>query len=104
MTGAVTNLLDRCRVGDFYFENENLSHESTRTHLVLYLLVPSEGREPELVKLYMKRSHTRWDEPGNVVAWDGNVTEPTLTGAIQTPHWCGIMVRGDLVGVVAGGL
>ena len=98
MTGAVSNLLDRgCRVGDFCFGIEK--------HIpVLYLMVPGEGREPELVKLYTERSETRWDEPGTVIAWDGNVNEPTLTGEIQTSHWFGIMVRGDLVGVVAGGL
>ena len=97
MTGAVSNLLERCRVGDFCFEYESQSCEQpTRTHLVLYLLVPGEGREPELVKLYMQRSHTRWDEPGDVIAWDGNNKGPTLTGAIQTQHWVGLFEFGKL--------
>ena len=63
---------------------------------VLYLMVPGEGREPEMVKLYMERSETRWDEPGDVIAWDGNLQHPSLFGAIQTSHWTGLLVSGKL--------
>ena len=97
ITGAVRNLLERGLVGDFCFEYETRSPEHpSGTHLVIYLLVPGAGRDPELVKLYMNRSETRWDEPGYVVAWDGNESEPTLIGAIETPHWCGVLVDGQL--------
>ena len=90
MTGAVSNLLDRgCRVGDFCFGIEK--------HIpVLYLMVPGEGLEPELVKLYTERSETRWDEPGDVIAWDGNGNDPSMLGAIQTPHWTGVFMWGKL--------
>ena len=90
-------LIEHARAGDFCFEYETRSPEHpSGTHLVLYLLVPGAGREPELVKLYMHRTETRWDEPGTVIAWNGNVKKPTLIGSIQTPHWVGILEFGKL--------
>ena len=92
----VTYLIEHHQVGDFCFEYEKQHGPPARTNLVIYLMVPGAGRDPELVKLYMNRSETRWDEPGYVVAWDGNESEPTLIGVIETPHWCGVLVDGQL--------
>ena len=96
LSAGCVDLLEHARAGDWSFEYETHRGDA-RTNLVLYLMVPGfTVREPELVKLYMKRSETRWDEPGDVVAWDGNVNKPTLTGAIQTPNWTGLLVSGVL--------
>ena len=90
-------LIEHARAGDFCFEHETRSSEHpSGTYLVLYLLVPGAGREPELVKLYMERTSTRWDTPGDIVAWDWNHRAPTLFGWIQTEHWTGKFEHGNL--------
>ena len=106
LSAGLGDVLEHARAGDWCFEYEDVKNNGTLSGQtpVLYLMVPGAGRKPELVKLYMHRTDTRWDEPGEVIAWDGNLKKPTLHGAIRTPHWLGMMVRGDLVGVVAGGL
>ena len=97
LTDKVIAILERCLVGEFCFVYEYLKCDPpTRMRAVMYLMVPGEGVDPELVKLYMEHTETRWDEPGDVSAWDSNTGAPTLTGAIQTPHWCGRMVGGTL--------
>ena len=80
-------------MGDFCFEYEK--HQP-----VIYLMVPGEGREPELVKLYMERTDTRWDEPGELSSpGTGTSKEADAdTAAIQTPHWTGLFLLGKLSG------
>ena len=95
--------LEHARVGDWCFEYEKVANigSLSKEIPVLYLMVPGAGREPELVKLYMHRTSTRWDEPGTIVAWNWNRDAPSLLGAIQTSHWTGYLVRGQLRGANA---
>ena len=98
LSAGLGDVLEHARVGDWCFEYENIKNNGTlsgRTP-VLYLIVPGAGHEPELVKLYMYRTAMRWDEPGPVTAWNGNLKAPTLIGSIQTPHWIGLLERGRL--------
>ena len=97
LTDKVIAILERCLVGDFCFVYEYLKCDPpTRMRAVMYLMVPGAGREPELVKLYMHRTDTRWDEPGEVIAWNGNLNAPSLIGSIRTSHWVGIFECGKL--------
>ena len=96
LSDELRSMIERHLVGDFCFEYEKQTGPAPRTLLAIYLMVPGADREPELVKLYMKRTETRWDEPGNIVAWDGDVSEPSLHGAIKTPHWTGLFMFGRL--------
>ena len=104
MSIGVSALLEHHRVGDFCFGYEEvicIGLRSKKEIPVLYLMVPGEGLDSELVKLYMHRTTTRWDEPGTVVAWNWNRKAPSLLGAIQTSHWTGYLVRGRLRGTDA---
>ena len=96
LSKELSYLLENPRAGDFCFEFEKPAVSVRETFVVLYLMVPGEDRELDLVKLYMKHTETRWDEPGNIVAWDGCPDAPSLDGLIQTPHWLGLFMFGRL--------
>ena len=99
MSADLQALIDKPVVGAFVVSMERLPHKTFEqpTYVsVMYLMVPGQ-EEPELVKLYMARTSSRWDEPGNIVAWDWNHRAPTLLGGIQTEHWLGYMKNGRLI-------
>ena len=102
---------DHASPGDWRWSSRNIDGTLHKTIMMVVPLVPPDYRHygklaergGELLSVFVERARNDWNEPGPVIAWDGDDDNPTLTpsifcrGAAKVKGWHGFFKKGELV-------